>query len=161
MTDTITLPREVVEKAIKAFENGCPPTCENGMIDSGGFLPWGEPMLDLCPACLAFEHLRTALASPRLGVTVDPRLTAEEAAAISAALAAEPTKQEAEALADRLDDERMNLIERLADENERLREALEVVWQSQNEACARMAEDFNAWGLAEAIRKRGERHESP
>jgi len=30
-----------------------------------------------------------------------------------------------EALADRLDDERMNLIERLADENERLREALD------------------------------------
>ena len=29
-----------------------------------------------------------------------------------------------EALADRLDDERMNLIERLADENERLRELL-------------------------------------
>ena len=61
--DTITLPREVVEKAIKAFENGCPSTCENGMIDSGGFHPWGEPMLDLCPACLAFEHLRTALAT--------------------------------------------------------------------------------------------------
>ena len=32
-----------------------------------------------------------------------------------------------EALADRLDDERMNLIERLADENERLREALEKI----------------------------------
>ena len=32
-----------------------------------------------------------------------------------------------EALADRLDDERMNLIERLADENERLREALHGV----------------------------------
>ena len=63
MTDNITLPREVVEKAIKAFENGCPPTCENGMIDSGGFHPWGEPMLDLCPACLAFEHLRTHLAA--------------------------------------------------------------------------------------------------
>ena len=65
MSDNITLPREVVEKAIKAFENGCPPTCENGMIDSGGFHPWGEPMLDICPACLAFEHLRTHLASPR------------------------------------------------------------------------------------------------
>ena len=63
MTDNITLPREAVEKAIKAFENGCSPTCENGMIDSGGFHPWGEPMLDLCPACLAFEHLRTALAA--------------------------------------------------------------------------------------------------
>lgn len=33
--------------------------------------------------------------------------------------------QKPEALADRLDDERMNLIERLADENERLREALD------------------------------------
>ena len=32
--------------------------------------------------------------------------------------------QKPEALADRLDDERMNLIERLADENERLRELL-------------------------------------
>ena len=31
-----------------------------------------------------------------------------------------------EGLVDRLDDERMNLIERLADENERLREALRV-----------------------------------
>lgn len=39
-------------------------------------------------------------------------------------LAAEQPKQEPVALADRLDDERMNLIERLADENERLREAL-------------------------------------
>lgn len=65
MTDNITLPREVVEKAIKAFENGCPPTCENGMIDSGGFHPWGEPILEPCPACLAFEHLRTHLAAPR------------------------------------------------------------------------------------------------
>ena len=64
MSDNITLPREVVEKAIKAFENGCSPTCENGMIDSGGFHPWGEPMLDSCPACLAFEHLRTHLAAP-------------------------------------------------------------------------------------------------
>ena len=62
--DNITLPREVVEKAIKAFENGCPPTCENGMIDSGGFSPWGEPILEPCPACLAFEHLRTHLAAP-------------------------------------------------------------------------------------------------
>ena len=62
--DNITLPREVVEKAIKAFENGCPPTCENGMIDSGGFHPWGEPALVPCPACLAFEHLRTALDAP-------------------------------------------------------------------------------------------------
>jgi hypothetical protein len=33
VSDNITLPREVVEKAIKAFENGCSPTCENGMID--------------------------------------------------------------------------------------------------------------------------------
>ena len=65
MSDNITLPREVVEKAIKAFENGCPPTCENGMIDSGGFSPWGEPILEPCPACLAFEHLRAALAAPR------------------------------------------------------------------------------------------------
>jgi hypothetical protein len=64
MSDNITLPRELVEKAIKAFENGCPPTCENGMIDSGGFHPWGEPMLDLCPACLAFKRLRTRLAAP-------------------------------------------------------------------------------------------------
>ena len=62
--DNITLPREVVEKAIKAFENGCPPTCENGMIDSGGFSPWGEPILEPCPACLAFEHLRAHLAAP-------------------------------------------------------------------------------------------------
>ena len=65
MSDNITLPREVVEKAIKAFENGCSPTCENGMIDSGGFHPWGEPALVPCPACLAFEHLRTHLAAPR------------------------------------------------------------------------------------------------
>ena len=88
MSDNITLPREVVKKAIKAFENGCSPTCENGMIDSGGFHPWGEPMLDSCPACLAFEHLRAALAAPSLAVTVDPRLTPDEAAAISSALAA-------------------------------------------------------------------------
>ena len=35
-----------------------------------------------------------------------------------------------EALADRLDDERMNLIERLADENERLREENRL-WKSR------------------------------
>ena len=35
-----------------------------------------------------------------------------------------------EALADRLDDERMNLIERLSDENERLREALKLAFNS-------------------------------
>ena len=64
MSDNITLPRELVEKAIKAFENGCPPTCENGMIDSGGFHPWGEPALVPCPACLAFAHLRAHLAAP-------------------------------------------------------------------------------------------------
>ena len=63
MTDNITLPREVVEKAVKAFENGCPPTCEKGMVDSGGFHPWSQPALVPCPACLAFEHLRTHLAA--------------------------------------------------------------------------------------------------
>ena len=47
-----------------------------------------------------------------------------------AALVAEQPKQEAEALADRLDDERMNLIERLADDNERLREALKLALNS-------------------------------
>ena len=40
-----------------------------------------------------------------------------------------------EALADRLDDERMNLIERLADENERLREALREI----------AAETYDSW----------------
>ena len=39
-----------------------------------------------------FEALRKPLAAPRLEVTVDPRLTSEEAAAISAALAAEQPK---------------------------------------------------------------------
>jgi hypothetical protein len=74
--ENITLPRELVEKAIKAFENGCPPTCENGMIDSGGFHPWGEPMLDICPACLAFEHLRARLAAPEpVRVEPTPRIT--------------------------------------------------------------------------------------
>ena len=43
-----------------------------------------------------------------------------------------------EALADRLDDERMNLIERLADENERLREALESI--AANACCDRCQE---------------------
>ena len=41
-----------------------------------------------------FEALRKPLAAPRLEVTVDPRLTSEEAAAISAALAAEQPKPE-------------------------------------------------------------------
>ena len=43
-----------------------------------------------------------------------------------------------EALADRLDDERMNLIERLADENERLREALESI--AANACCDKCQE---------------------
>ena len=30
--DDITLPREAVEKAVKAFEKGCPPTCENDTL---------------------------------------------------------------------------------------------------------------------------------
>ena len=46
--------------------------------------------------------------------------------------------EKSEALADRLDDERMNLIERLADENERLREALESI--AANACCDRCQE---------------------
>lgn len=70
MTDTITLPREVVEEVLEALEFA--------ERHNGG---------DDCYAD-SITALRTALAAPRLEVTVDPRLTAEEAAAISAALAA-------------------------------------------------------------------------
>ena len=49
MSDNITLPREAVEKAVKAFEKGCPPTCEN------------DTLRDLCSVCLAFQRLRAAL----------------------------------------------------------------------------------------------------
>ena len=59
-----------------------------------------------------------------------PDIQLRAAIALRKALAAEQPKQEPVALADRLDDERMNLIERLADENERLREALKLALNS-------------------------------
>lgn len=62
-----------------------------------------------------------------------------------------------EALADRLDDERMNLIERLADENERLREALEKVADasmSMHQNAAHMATSLQ--GIAKAALRREE-----
>ena len=74
--DSIPLPREVARLALSYIEW----YIENE--DGGRFVQVRE----------AEAILRTALASPRLEVTVDPRLTAEEAAAISAALAAEQPK---------------------------------------------------------------------
>ena len=55
-----------------------------------------------------------------------------------------------EALADRLDDERMNLIERLADENERLREALAL---AERLAAGRLAMVEQLTGEVEALRR--------
>lgn len=57
-----------------------------------------------------FEALRTALASPRLEVTVDPRLTAEEAAAISAAIDARKKEQSEDIEALRRDAERYKWV---------------------------------------------------
>ena len=61
----ITLPRSVVEQALEAFTRGCPPDCKDGMTDSGGVYPWGEPALIRCPACRAFDALRAALERPQ------------------------------------------------------------------------------------------------
>ena len=66
MNGTITLPRSVVEQALEAFTRGCPPDCKDGMTDSGGVYPWGEPALIRCPACRAFDALRAALEQPQV-----------------------------------------------------------------------------------------------
>ena len=68
--DNITLPREVGEHLMWVLEE-CPMHGD-----------WEKRDV------VALVALREALAAPRLEVTVDPRLTPEEAAAISSALAA-------------------------------------------------------------------------
>jgi hypothetical protein len=78
MTDNITLPREVAKLAFDHIEW----YIENER--GGRFAEVKE----------AAEALRTALAAPCLEVTVDPRLTPDEAAAISSALAAPRQKPE-------------------------------------------------------------------
>ncbi|MCA3503056.1 MAG: hypothetical protein IOD05_07390 [Rhodobacter sp.] len=69
MSDNITLPREVVERARKALTP----------------MAYHTPPYERSEIANAF---RDALAAPCLEVTVDPRLTPDEAAAISSALAA-------------------------------------------------------------------------
>lgn len=78
MSDNITLPREVAKLALDHIEW----YIENER--GGRFAEVRE----------AAEALRTALAAPCLEVTVDPRLTPDEAAAISSALAAPRQKPE-------------------------------------------------------------------
>ena len=41
-------------KALK--HGGCPPDCKDGMTDSGGVHPWGEPVLIPCPNCAAIAR---------------------------------------------------------------------------------------------------------
>lgn len=60
----ITIDRATVEQALEAFTRGCPPDCKDGMVDSGGIHPWGEPALVPCPACEAITALRQALEQP-------------------------------------------------------------------------------------------------
>jgi len=78
VSDNITLPREVAKLALDHIEW----YIENER--GGRFAEVRE----------AAEALRTALAAPCLEVTVDPRLTPDEAAAISSALAAPRQKPE-------------------------------------------------------------------
>lgn len=87
MTDNITLPRKHIDYAAHALEHfnkDAPDPLVSEII----------------------HHLRTALAAPRLEVTVDPRLTAEEAAAISAAIDARKKEQSEDVEALRRDAER-------------------------------------------------------
>ena len=42
-------------KALK--HGGCPPDCKDGMTDSGGVHPWGEPVLIPCPNCAAIARV--------------------------------------------------------------------------------------------------------
>ena len=65
MTDKLLIDRSVVEQALEAFTRGCPPDCKDGMTDSGGVYPWGEPALIRCPACQAFDAFRAALGQPQ------------------------------------------------------------------------------------------------
>lgn len=76
MSDNITLPRDVAEKIFDAFGSEVYPPAAS--------TEWYDIM----------DAFRTALAAPSLEVTVDPRLTPAEAAAISSALAAEQPKPE-------------------------------------------------------------------
>jgi hypothetical protein len=77
MSDNITLPREVVERVETLMK------IANKWSDDVDIL--ASTVVDLRDD---LTELRTALAAPRLEVTVDPRLTPDEAAAISSALAA-------------------------------------------------------------------------
>jgi hypothetical protein len=76
MSDNITLPRELAEEVLEA------------LIEARALLYDGRKQDKAATA------LRAALAAPRLAVTVDPRLTPDEAAAISSALAAPRQKPE-------------------------------------------------------------------
>ena len=45
---------EVNQELLEALKHGgCPPDCKDGMTDSGGVHPWGEPALIPCPNCAA------------------------------------------------------------------------------------------------------------
>ena len=43
------------QELLEALKHGCPPDCKDGMIDSGGVHPWGEPALIPCPTCAAIR----------------------------------------------------------------------------------------------------------
>ena len=60
----ILIDRKLVEQALEALTHGCPPDCKDGMTDSGGAHPWGEPALIPCPNCESIAALRSALAEP-------------------------------------------------------------------------------------------------
>lgn len=86
MSDNITLPREVAEQVLKALE-----FAQRQLNSSRSELP---PTLRNRPGySVEITALRTFLAAPRLAVTVDPRLTPDEAAAILSALAAPQSEQ--------------------------------------------------------------------
>jgi hypothetical protein len=87
MSDNITLPREVAyEVPLHELLESVPLDARLVIDDADGkgtrFIPVGRACREAATA------LRAALAAPRLAVTVDPRLTPDEAAAISSALAA-------------------------------------------------------------------------
>ena len=48
------------QELLEALKHGCPPDCKDGMIDSGGVHPWGEPALIPCPTCAALAKAQGA-----------------------------------------------------------------------------------------------------
>ena len=49
------------DQLLEALKHGCPPDCKDGMTDSGGTHPWGEPALIPCPTCAAIASVEAEI----------------------------------------------------------------------------------------------------